>query len=286
VIILLLLVVVVPVGLGLSGGSSRSAEHGSTSPQGNLSDKTASAATTSNAANLPKADASVIPIAKRAVAKLLKDPESAQFKDVRYAWSEKTGNVAYGLVNSKNGLGGYSGYQRFVANGTTVLLEEREPERTLAAWREAAAGRTTEESLAKLSQGSASTVPVIFDVKAVVAKTPAQVTKLLGKPNEVQKSKYGTVHKYQKPDVEILFMSGKANIIMINGLDSIPFKPAAIQALGLPVAVPTFANEKFVMRWEPVAVDKLPVIKRVQINRGKENCDFATVAVEGWPEEK
>ncbi len=175
----------------------------------------------------------MVPRAKRAVAKQLKDPESAQFKDVGYAWSEKTGNVAYGWVNSKNGLGGYNGFQRFVANEKTVLLEEREPERTLAAWREAAAGRTTEESLSKLSKGNASAAPLVFDVKVVVAKTPAEVTKLLGKPKETQKSKYGTIYKYQSPDIEILFTSGKANLITVNGLDSVPFSPAAIQALGL-----------------------------------------------------
>jgi hypothetical protein len=228
----------------------------------------------------------VVPRAKRAVAKQLKDPESAQFKDVGYAWSEKTGNVAYGWVNSKNGLGGYTGFQRFVANEKTVLLEKLEPERTLSAWREAMAGRTTEESLAKLSQGAAAAVPLIFDVRAVVAKTPAEVTKLLGKPKEMQKSKYGTIYKYQAPDIEILFTSGKANVITVNGLDSIPFTPAAIQALGLPVATPAFANEQIVMRWESVKVEKLPAIKRVQFNRGQQNCDFATVAVEGFPDEK
>lgn len=233
-----------------------------------------------------KADSSVVPRAKRAVAQQLKDPESVQFKDVSFAWSERTGNVAYGWVNSKNGLGGYTGFQRFVANETTVLLEEREEERTLAAWRDAAGGRSTEESLARLPQGGGAAVPLIFDVKSVIAKTPAEVVKLLGKPKETGKSKYGTTYTYETPDLEILFMSGKANMITVNGLDSVPFTPAAIQALGLPVKSPTFANDKIMMRWESVAVDKFPLIKRVQISRGRDNCDFATVSVDGWPDEK
>ncbi len=138
-----------------------------------------------------KAHASVIPGAKRAVAAQLNDTDSAQFKDVDFAWSEKTGNVAYGWVNSKNALGGYTGFQRFVANEKTVLLEEREPERTMAAWREAMGGRMTEQSLASLPNDATAQVPVIFDVQTVVAKTPAEITKLLGKPTETEKSKYG-----------------------------------------------------------------------------------------------
>lgn len=242
--------------------------------------------TQSQSVYLSKADASVVPRAKRAVARELKDPDSAQFKDVGYAFSEKTGNVAYGWVNSKNGLGGYTGFQRFVANETTVLLEEREEIRTLAAWREAAAGRMTEQSLAKLSQVKTSVVPVVFDVKTVVAKTPAEVSKLLGKPNGTEKSKYGITYKYQSPDIEILFTSGKANIITVNGLGSVSFSPAAIQSLGLPLSNPSFANKEILIRWESVTVDKLPMIKEVQINRGQTNCEFATVAVKGLVNEE
>jgi hypothetical protein len=215
------------------------------------------------------------------VAAQLTDPDSAQFKDVQFAYSEKTGNVAYGWVNSKNQLGGYTGFKRFVANEKTVLLEEREVERTMAAWREAMGGRMTEESLAKMPTDTGN-VPVIFDVKTVVLKTTAEVTKLLGKPSETEKTKYGTKYIYKTPDIEIHFMKGKANYITVNGLDAIPFGPAAIQALGFPASKPSFANEQITMRWEPAS----PTIKRVQINRGQQNCDFADVSVDGWPDEK
>lgn len=71
--------------------------------------------------------------AKRAVVAKLKDPDSAQFKDVRYGDSEETGPVAYGYVNAKNGFGGYTGFERFMSNGSTVLFE-REHTQFSKAW--------------------------------------------------------------------------------------------------------------------------------------------------------
>lgn len=264
-----------------SGGGSESAPEAS---QPRPTPKSQPPATPSPSAlrYVSQADFSVVPAAKRAVAAQLNDPESAQFKDVNFAYSEKTGNVAYGWVKSKNKLGGYTDFQRFVANEKTVFLEEREAERTMAAWREAMGGRMTDQSLANMPNDQTAKIPVIFDVKTVVGKTPAEVSKLLGKPPETEKTKYGTKYLYKSPEVEILFMSGKANVITVYGLGAIPFGPAAIQALGFPASKPSFANEQIMMRWEPAS----PTIKRVQISRGQNNCDFATVSVDGWPDEK
>ena len=71
--------------------------------------------------------------AERAVRSRMKDPTSAVFKDVRYGKSDATGAVAYGYVNSKNSFGGFQGFQRFISNGTTTLLEE-ENNRLRQAW--------------------------------------------------------------------------------------------------------------------------------------------------------
>jgi hypothetical protein len=48
--------------------------------------------------------------AQKAVADLMKDPSSAQFRNVRVT---PTGNVC-GEVNAKNGYGAYAGFSRFV----------------------------------------------------------------------------------------------------------------------------------------------------------------------------
>lgn len=52
----------------------------------------------------------------------LKDPDSAQFRNAFY--SEAIGvPVTCGEVNSKNSLGGYVGFQRFIAGGDLLFLE-------------------------------------------------------------------------------------------------------------------------------------------------------------------
>lgn len=63
---------------------------------------------------------------KKAVKALLKDQNSAQFKNVFFNETKKGGAVACGQVNSKNSLGAYTGYQRFISNGKTTFIEEKE----------------------------------------------------------------------------------------------------------------------------------------------------------------
>lgn len=64
--------------------------------------------------------------AERAVKNELKDPLSAQFKNVYANYTEKFGVVACGQVNAKNELGGFTGYRRFVSAGRSVILEGRD----------------------------------------------------------------------------------------------------------------------------------------------------------------
>ncbi len=70
--------------------------------------------------------AETIIAAERAVRRELKDPDSAQFKDVRANYTEEFGVAACGLVNAKNEIGGYTGFRRFVSSGRSVILEGRD----------------------------------------------------------------------------------------------------------------------------------------------------------------
>ena len=63
--------------------------------------------------------------AKKTVTASLKDPDSAQFRDVFFNETEKGGAVVCGQVNSKNSLGAFTGFQRFISNGQTTFLEEK-----------------------------------------------------------------------------------------------------------------------------------------------------------------
>jgi len=61
--------------------------------------------------------------AKKAVATILKDPDSAKFKDVFFNETKEGGPVACGRVNSKNSFGAYTGFQRFISSGKTTFME-------------------------------------------------------------------------------------------------------------------------------------------------------------------
>lgn len=54
----------------------------------------------------------------------LKDPDSAQFRDVEFY--DGVAPVTCGLVNAKNSFGGYSGFERFIAGGDIITVLESE----------------------------------------------------------------------------------------------------------------------------------------------------------------
>jgi hypothetical protein len=64
--------------------------------------------------------------AKNTMTASLKDPGSAQYQDVEaHEVASKPGVYVFcGEVNSKNGFGGYTGYQRFVAAVTIAATED------------------------------------------------------------------------------------------------------------------------------------------------------------------
>jgi len=59
--------------------------------------------------------------AEEVVKSALKDPESAQFQDVRECTGDRS--MVIGKVNAKNEMGGYAGFEQFiVAGGTAYFL--------------------------------------------------------------------------------------------------------------------------------------------------------------------
>ena len=52
----------------------------------------------------------------------LRDPESARFRNESISTS-RTGATLCGQVNSKNAVGGYEGFQRFISGQTPPLIE-------------------------------------------------------------------------------------------------------------------------------------------------------------------
>lgn len=68
-----------------------------------------------------------------------RDPSSAQFRGSKVYYFKNKTPVVCGEINSKNGFGGYTGYQRFIASGEKFgpfLEEMMEPREFYNSWRE------------------------------------------------------------------------------------------------------------------------------------------------------
>ena len=64
-----------------------------------------------------------IAVSEQGIRTVLKDGSSATFRN-EYLGSFRGLPLVCGEVNSKNGFGGYTGYQHFIAGGDTNFLEE------------------------------------------------------------------------------------------------------------------------------------------------------------------
>lgn len=89
-----------------------------------------------------------------------------------------------------------------------------------------------------------------FEVEKIVGKTPKQVSAILGKPSDEEKTKYGPKFSYRENQIEIVFIHDRADWITITPITKIVFGRAAIAALGLKDAPPKFESTE-VIRWEP-----------------------------------
>lgn len=85
---------------------------------------------------------------KDAIRQRLKDPDSAQFRNVRF-YSGGPSPVACGEVNAKNAFGGYGGFERFVASGTKlafVASDMTSPAEMDKVWKQMCVKRATDEA--------------------------------------------------------------------------------------------------------------------------------------------
>ncbi|MEM6857915.1 MAG: hypothetical protein AAF559_08590 [Pseudomonadota bacterium] len=74
-------------------------------------------------------------VAERVVKERLRDPDSAEFSDMQvHPPTEDRAAIICGYVNSKNGFGGMTGPQRFIAGGTVLIEEQVTAEQMQFAW--------------------------------------------------------------------------------------------------------------------------------------------------------
>ncbi|MHB1183682.1 MAG: hypothetical protein ACYC4A_03135 [Desulfobulbia bacterium] len=137
-------------------------------------------------------------------------------------------------------------------------------------------GACSEQSPAPAPVESAPTPPepkitAVVDVPSIAGKAEEQVAVALGEPNSCENIKQGKKCFYQPGDTEVVFISGKADWITINALDSAPYSAEALPLLGLEKASASFSND-FVMRWSGV-----PGLLEVSIFPAQGHVDYAYI---------
>lgn len=88
-------------------------------------------ATAGKAAQERLGEQKLIESAKQAAAYDLKDPSSAQFRNVRLV-SYSDGRVVCGEINAKNSYGAYVGFSAFMATDTEAVHEHKDSRRSRA----------------------------------------------------------------------------------------------------------------------------------------------------------
>ena len=94
-------------------------------------------------------------------------------------------------------------------------------------------------------------ITAVVDIPSIAGKSQEQVAAVLGEPKSCENIRQGKKCFYQPGDTKVVFISGKADWITINALDSAPYSEDALPLLGLKKASASFSND-FVMRWSGV----------------------------------
>lgn len=98
---------------------------------------TAAASSSNIAADQEAKEFAWVERGKDAARAKLKDPDSAQFRNVYFHEGADGVPMACGEVNSKNSFGGYGGFQKFMSAGDpelTFMAEQMEPSEFATAW--------------------------------------------------------------------------------------------------------------------------------------------------------
>ncbi len=133
-----------------------------------------------------------------------------------------------------------------------------------------------EQPQAPASAESAAPLPepkitAVVNVPEIAGKAEEQVAAALGEPTSCEDTKQGKKCFYQPGDTEVVFISGKADWITVNALDSAPYSEDALPLLGLEKSSASFSND-FVMRWSGV-----PGLLEVSIFPAQDHVDYAYI---------
>ncbi len=114
-------------------------------------------------------------------------------------------------------------------------------------------------------------VPAIVNVPDIAGKSQKDVTGVLGEPTACETVKQGKKCFFTPGETEIVFISGKADWITVEALDSAQYSEEALPLLGIDKTTAVFSNEN-TMRWETV-----PGLLEVSIFPAQTGVDYAYI---------
>lgn len=95
---------------------------------------------------------------------------------------------------------------------------------------------------------------MILDVPNLVQKLPEEVVGVLGEPDTVYYdqvfNKKFLVQRYKEHDLEIQYLNGKSNDIILNDASLIEFKQESLNRFGIKPAIPTVFRDKEMIKWK------------------------------------
>lgn len=127
-------------------------------------------------------------------------------------------------------------------------------------------------ALAPFSLVMAEVTPVV-DITRIAGRSQPNLIAYLGEPVSCKEIKYGSKCQYVKGKTTVVFINGKADWLTVEELQSVPFSPVALEAIGLTKTEPTFSNVH-VLRWEP-----LNSLRSIAIFPNGPNTDYAYIKV-------
>jgi hypothetical protein len=111
----------------------------------------------------------------------------------------------------------------------------------------------------------------IVDVPKIAGKTQKEVATILGEPTTCETVKQGKKCFFKPGETEIVFISGKADWITVEALDTAPYSDEALPLLGLEKVTAVLSNESTI-RWATI-----PGLLEVSIFPAQSGVDYAYI---------
>lgn len=104
------------------------------------------------------------------------------------------------------------------------------------------------------SESPSDQAGLILNIPSLVNKLPNEVAEILGEPDTVYYdqvlNKKFFVQRYKRHDIEIQYLKGRANDIIVNQPWPVDFEAGSLRYFGIKPAQPTVYHENEMIKWK------------------------------------